>query len=29
MKRIATRQEMQAIDAYSIHEIGIPGMVLM
>lgn len=29
MKRIATREEMQAIDAYSIHEIGIPGMVLM
>lgn len=29
MKRIATRKEMQAIDAYSIHEIGIPGMVLM
>lgn len=29
MKRIATRNEMQAIDAYSIHEIGIPGMVLM
>ena len=29
MKRIATRREMQAIDAYSIHEIGIPGMVLM
>ncbi len=29
MKRIATRSEMQAIDAYSIHEIGIPGMVLM
>lgn len=29
MIRIATRQEMQAIDAYSIHEIGIPGMVLM
>ena len=29
MKRIATRCEMQAIDAYSIHEIGIPGMVLM
>lgn len=29
MKRIATRKEMQAIDAYSIHEIGIPGTVLM
>lgn len=29
MIRIATRDEMQAIDAYSIHEIGIPGMVLM
>ena len=29
MKRIATGKEMQAIDAYSIHEIGIPGMVLM
>ena len=29
MKRIATCSEMQAIDAYSIHEIGIPGMVLM
>ncbi|MDO4555696.1 MAG: NAD(P)H-hydrate dehydratase [Lachnospiraceae bacterium] len=29
MKPIATRDEMQAIDAYSIHEIGIPGMVLM
>lgn len=29
MIRIATGQQMQAIDAYSIHEIGIPGMVLM
>lgn len=29
MIRVATRQEMQAIDAYSIHNIGIPGMVLM
>lgn len=29
MIRVATRDEMQAIDAYSIHEIGIPGMVLM
>lgn len=29
MKYIATRDEMQAIDACSIEEIGIPGMVLM
>lgn len=29
MKLLATRDEMQEIDAYSIHEIGIPGMVLM
>lgn len=29
MKLLATREEMQEIDAYSIHKIGIPGMVLM
>lgn len=29
MKLIADREQMQAIDAYSIHKIGIPGMVLM
>ena len=29
MRYIASREEMQRIDAYSIQEIGIPGMVLM
>ena len=29
MRYIASREEMQKIDAYSIQEIGIPGMVLM
>jgi NAD(P)H-hydrate epimerase len=29
MKQIATREQMQAIDACAISEIGIPGMVLM
>ena len=29
MRFLCSREEMQAIDAYSIHEIGIPGVVLM
>ncbi len=29
MKYLTTREEMQKIDAYSIEEIGIPGLVLM
>lgn len=29
MQYICTREEMQAVDHYSIHELGIPGIVLM
>ena len=29
MRRVASRKEMQRIDAVSIEEIGIPGLVLM
>ena len=29
MRYVASREEMQDIDAYSINNVGIPGIVLM
>lgn len=29
MRYVASREEMQNIDAYSINNVGIPGIVLM